>query len=196
MPFNVDSGNPLDNATIPDYPANERASRTALEGLIDVEHDATSGTKDGRHKFAVGDDTAKAAITTWVNGSIFFNTDDSGLVTTRYYPQIRAGGSWLRLPNAFLDLQQSWTAAQGAEYSALSYAAAIAPDLALSNFFSVTATGNISFLNPTNKPSAGSYVIEVTQDGTGTRLITWDGADYAFSFNSEPVATNWVPINR
>ena len=72
MSFNFDVTNPIDNAIISQFPANERAARTAMRDSIDVEHDAEGG---GRHKIPVGNDAARAAITDWVAGSIYINTE-------------------------------------------------------------------------------------------------------------------------
>ena len=186
-PFDFDTSDPGDNDTISSYPADARAFRAEMEGWAGVEHEAASG----RHKFGSGNDTARDAITDWAtSGALWFSdTASSGATTVRRYLQLRISSAWYRLPDAWLDLAQSWTAAQSAAYSTITYAASVAPDLALSNFYKVTLTGNISFINPTKKPSAGSYVIEVTQDGTGSRTVTWSGSDYVFSFGSAPAAT-------
>ncbi len=55
------------------------------------------------------------------------------------------------------------------------FAASQAVDLSLGlNVAIGPMTANMTFLSPTNVPAAGSIVsYEFTQDGTGTRTITW-----------------------
>ena len=79
----IDNTNPLDNAIVSQFPANERASRTATENIIDTEHSGAGGTASGRHKFGVGNDAARDAITDWEVGSIWFNTSSSPALLQR-----------------------------------------------------------------------------------------------------------------
>jgi hypothetical protein len=68
MPFLIDVSNPLDDALISGYPANERANRTTLKNVIIVEHDEGSG----HHKLPAGTIAARDAITDWpATGPVF-----------------------------------------------------------------------------------------------------------------------------
>ena len=46
MPFDVDAANPADDAIVSQFPANERASRTDIAALIEIDHTEA----DGKHK--------------------------------------------------------------------------------------------------------------------------------------------------
>lgn len=69
-PFSVDTTKPTDNDFVSQFPANERANRDEIESIIAEEHDVASG----HHKLAAGDDTARDAVTDWVQGAVFVNT--------------------------------------------------------------------------------------------------------------------------
>lgn len=70
MPFNVDKANPADDSIVSQFPANERLSRTNIEGWMDFEHDRDTG----RHKIPAGTTTARDAITEWKKGALWLNT--------------------------------------------------------------------------------------------------------------------------
>ena len=75
----IDPTNPLDNSIVSQFPANERASRTALETVIYSEH-----LDDvGRHTFGIGNDAARDAITDWGVGSIWMNTSRTPVIIQR-----------------------------------------------------------------------------------------------------------------
>jgi len=63
--------------------------------------------------------------------------------------------------------------------------AAIDWDLALGGAATVTLGGNRTLNAPTNMINGAHYSLRVIQDGTGTRLITWDAA-YRFPGGVEP----------
>ena len=79
MAFDFDEGNPTDSAIVSGYPANERAARKALNDFADIEHDETTG----HHKFTVGNDAARDAITDWVVGSLWISTQTSDTALER-----------------------------------------------------------------------------------------------------------------
>jgi hypothetical protein len=68
---------------------------------------------------------------------------------------------------------QTYTAAQRAEITALTFAATMTPNFADSNNFSVTLTGAGRIANPTNQVAGQSGSIFITQDGTGSRVLSW-----------------------
>lgn len=115
MAFDYDETNPLNDAQVSAYPANERAHRVATKGAIDVEHAAT----EGRHKFGRGATGARDAISTWVVGSVWINTsritgeevldicDSIGPVT------------WVETAFGITDIAQVWTGGNSEAYTAL-----------------------------------------------------------------------------
>ena len=68
---------------------------------------------------------------------------------------------------------QTYTAAQRAEITALTFASTMTPNFADSNNYSVTLTGPARIANPTNQVAGQSGSIFVTQDGTGGRVLSW-----------------------
>ena len=68
---------------------------------------------------------------------------------------------------------QTYTAAQRAEITALTFASTMTPNFADSNNYSVTLTGVARIANPTNQVAGQSGSIFVTQDGTGGRVLSW-----------------------
>lgn len=52
----------------------------------------------------------------------------------------------------------------------------------------VMGAGNTTLANPSNTFDGGSCVVEVVQDGTGSRLVTW-GANFVFAGGTAPTLT-------
>lgn len=75
----IDDTNPADNAIVSQYPTNERASRKATEDNLYLEH----GIDVGRHKFGVGNDAARDAITNWFVGGFWLNTSRTPVILQR-----------------------------------------------------------------------------------------------------------------
>ena len=86
---------------------------------------------------------------------------------------------------ATLTAVQTFTAGQRGEVTALTDAASIATDLALSNNFSVTLAGNRTLANPTNTVAGQSGSIFITQDGTGSRTLAF-GTNFKFVAGTAP----------
>ena len=98
------------------------------------------------------------------------------------------------LPNATttvagLAVAQSFTKAQRGTVVALTDGATIAVDLSLGNNFSVTLGGNRQLGDPSNVTAGQSGVIVVTQDGTGSRTLSYGGTKYKFAGGSAPTLT-------
>ena len=70
----------------------------------------------------------------------------------------------------------------------LTDAATITPDFSAANHFSVTLAGNRTLANPTNIAAGQSGVIFITQDGTGSRTLSY-GSYWEFSSGSAPTLT-------
>ena len=89
------------------------------------------------------------------------------------------------LGHAVLADAQTFTGAQRGEITALTDAASIATDLALSNNYSVTLAGNRTLANPTNTVAGQSGSIFITQDGTGSRTLAF-GTNFKFVAGTAP----------
>src|SRR5690606_20721326 len=84
-PWDVDSAHPADDDIISQFPANERNSRSQIEGWMDYEHDKTTG----RHKIPAGDTATRDGITEFVDGALWINTS-----FTPARLQMRVSGAW------------------------------------------------------------------------------------------------------
>jgi hypothetical protein len=73
------------------------------------------------------------------------------------------------------DVVQTFSVSQRGAITALTDAASIATDLALSNNYSVTLAGNRTLANPTNVVAGQAGSIFITQDGTGSRTLAYGG---------------------
>jgi len=62
-------------------------------------------------------------------------------------------------------------------------------DMSQGGFAYVTLAGNRTLDNPTNVKAGGNYKLKVTQDGTGTRTLSY-GANFKFPGNVEPVLSS------
>lgn len=71
---------------------------------------------------------------------------------------------------------------------ALTDGTTITPDFSQGNNFSVTLGGNRTLANPTNMTVGQSGVIYVTQDGTGSRTLSY-GAYWKFPGGTAPTLT-------
>ena len=101
--------------------------------------------------------------TTAGSNSQFLTTNGSGVLSW----SSPAGGVSLSVAN-------TWTAAQRGAITTLTSASTVTPDFAASNNFTLTLGASLTLGNPTNLVAGQSGSIFLIQDGTGTRLITWD----------------------
>jgi len=83
------------------------------------------------------------------------------------------------------DVAQSFTAQQRGAITALTDGATITPDFSAANNFSVTLGGNRLLANPTNLTAGASGCIWITQDGTGSRTLSY-GSAWSFSGGTAP----------
>ena len=67
----------------------------------------------------------------------------------------------------------------------LTSAATITPDFTNGNTYKVTLAHNAALANPTNPKDGATYTIIVTQDGTGSRTMSF-GANYKWSGGTAP----------
>lgn len=86
------------------------------------------------------------------------------------------------------DVAQVYTAAQRSTVTTLADGATITPDFSASNDFTVTLGGNRTLANPTNQVAGQSGFIEINQDGTGSRTLSF-GTDWEFEGGATPTLT-------
>jgi hypothetical protein len=79
----------------------------------------------------------------------------------------------------------TFDAATRGSVGTLTDAATITPDFAAANHFSVTLAGNRTLANPTNLVAGQSGAIFITQDGTGSRTLTY-GTYWKFAGGTLP----------
>ena len=86
------------------------------------------------------------------------------------------------------DVANTFTKAQSGSITALTDASTIAVDLSLNNHFSVTLAGNRTLGNPSNIVAGTSGSFFLTQDGTGSRTLSY-GSYYDFAGGTAPTLT-------
>ncbi len=93
---------------------------------------------------------------------------------------------------AELNLSQAWTAGQAVtpdtatQCGTQSAAGTMTPNFALSNSCVATfGAGNLTIANPTNVKAGQSWVLALTQDGTGGRTVTW-GSNFKWASATAP----------
>lgn len=85
-------------------------------------------------------------------------------------------------------ITSSQVAASDAAAVTVPFAATTTIDASLSKLYIETLTGNITFANPTNLTSGKSFKIELIQDSTGSRTVTW-GSEFAWPAATAPTLT-------
>jgi hypothetical protein len=119
---------------------------------------------------AYADLTGAPAAVTWstLSGTPTLAT----VATTGAYADL-TGTPSIPAAGASLTAANTWSAGQRGAVATLTYAATITPNFAASNNFSLTATGNFILAFPTNVVAGQSGIIAITQDATGSRVITF-----------------------
>lgn len=76
-PFDIAAGLPADSDIVSGYPLVERTFRDMVESILAREHDIIigAGGASAHHKFGRGSTATRDAITDWVVGSVWINTD-------------------------------------------------------------------------------------------------------------------------
>ncbi len=127
------------------------------------------------------------------NGPISSFTD-GGIPTSNqffggYNTAVAGGNRRWSFANLFLGIRANpfnWTAAQAGAFATLTDAATVAIDSAGSNNFNLTLGGDRVLGVPTNMVAGRSGVINVRQDITGTRLLTYS---WVYEFPGSVVPT-------
>lgn len=98
---------------------------------------------------------------------------------------------------AGLATAQTYTAGQRGEITALTDGATITPNFADSNNFTVTLGGNRTLANPSNLVAGQSGSIFISQDGTGSRLLSWGSYwDFAGGGTAPTLSTSANAVDR
>jgi len=79
---------------------------------------------------------------------------------------------------------------------ALTDAATIAVDASLGNLFRVTLGGNRTMGVPSTPSDGQQIMLEITQDGTGGRTITWPSSTGGYAFDVSPPILTTAPGGR
>lgn len=88
---------------------------------------------------------------------------------------------------AQLAAAQSFTAGQRGAVVTIAGSGTVTIDLALGNNFAATLSGNVTLATPTGLVAGQTGSITLTQDGTGSRLVSYSG--WKFPGGSAPTAT-------
>ncbi len=99
--------------------------------------------------------------------------------TTACSTAIGTSGATIPLFNG----NNAWGAGQAVTPVVLTPGATVTPNAALSNNFTLAPTTNFTLANPTNLKAGQTLNFWITQDGTGSRIITW-GSQYQASGGS------------
>lgn len=159
-----------------------RELKLDIRERLDLDHIMDEDdTDDGRHRQVCLVEQASDPGNLTNKG--FLYTKDVGGETELFYRD--ATGNVQQLTDAgkllALDTQNDWTKGQAVTSSSITYAATVTPDASLSNAFRITLTGNVT-INPPSNPSDGQVVtIQITQDGVGSRTLTFGSTIYGNS---------------
>ena len=101
-----------------------------------------------------------------------------------------------------LNVSNTWSNAQIMSLSTVAYTSPWTPNFNNSNVFSMTLSGAgpLVIENPTSITPGGVYIMLLTQDATGGRMVTWNGSYFKFpsgtstSLSVEPNAVDIITM--
>ncbi len=126
-----------------------------------------------------------------VAGMLYYDTGDG------YFKVVASNGSTLTNlftigsttnTNIMSDSANEYTKTQNFNATTLTDASTVAWDASLNQVTSVTLTANRAFGAPTNQVDGAVYILRVIQDGTGSRIPTWN-AVFKWSSATAPTLT-------
>jgi hypothetical protein len=127
-------------------------------------------------------------IWTGLAGQVGVYTTSGWFYTTRHPDYTYGSGTWTLTGSGggvSLGTVNTFTKAQGSTPVALTDGATINTDASLSNTFTATLGGNRTLANPTNLEVGFVYNWHVTQDGTGSRTLSY-GSLFDWGTNGVP----------
>lgn len=109
--------------------------------------------------------------------------DAAGLGNTATFDEASAANLQAGTADKVVTTDVAWSAASPVT---ITYSSSLA--LNFNSFINgkITLTGNITFANPSNVKPGQSGIVEVIQDGTGSRIATW-GSNYVFAGGTDLV---------
>ena len=185
---------PLVTTAATDYTLPAASTRTRFEFTASAA--VTARIVTGR--FISGDSVlliqrGTGSVTVTAEAGVTLQTVDGSAVTGRQWAILEliclGSETFLLRPirdSARLTGGNTLTGAQTVAFVALTDAATIATDAALSNHFSVTLGGNRTLANPTNMRDGGIYNWRIKQDGTGSRTLAY-GNKFKWPGGTAPV---------
>ena len=126
-----------------------------------------------------------------VAGMLYYDTGDG------YFKVVASYGSTLTNlftigsttnTNIMSDSANEYTKTQNFNATTLTDASTVAWDASINQVTSVTLGGNRAFGAPTNQVDGAVYILRVIQDGTGSRIPTWN-AVFKWSSATAPTLT-------
>ena len=126
-----------------------------------------------------------------VAGMLYYDTGDG------YFKVVASNGSTLTNlftigsttnTNIMSDSANEYTKTQNFNATTLTAASTVAWDASINQVTSVTLGGNRAFGAPTNQVDGAVYILRVIQDGTGSRIPTWN-AVFKWSSATAPTLT-------
>jgi hypothetical protein len=173
-------------ALLDDVAASDQRTTLGLGTIATQASSAVSisgGTITGITDLAIADggtgaSTAADAFTALKQAA---TTSATGVIELATAAEYRTGTDTARIPA----IDQIWAAA---DYVTLTDAATVAVDLATGINFTVTLGGNRTLGAPSNTKNGQTGVIEIIQDGTGSRTLAYN-AVWKFSTGTAPTLT-------
>jgi len=157
-------------------------------GAVSSNSEMIVGTGSGAYAYESGA-TLRTSIGVGTGDSPQFTAVNVGAATDTTVTRVSAGviaveGNTVPM----LAKTQTFSKAQSGSITALSDGTNIAVDLSLNNHFSVTLGGNRALSNPSNIVAGTSGSFFITQDGTGSRTLSY-GSYYDFAAGAAPTLT-------
>ncbi len=178
-PFDILEAKPADADIVSQHPADERSMRDILESWMNIDHDSATG----HHKFGVGNDAARDAITDWVVGSLWFNTSTTPATLERV---VSVGPVVWEIAKAGLDIvagDARYLQLSGGTVTGVVTLSSAFPDFRLRDTNIAAESGGLfrfiadanSFLVQENTAVAGDFSTNETVFRASKSLLTYKG---------------------
>lgn len=175
----------IDGSALTNLPSSGVTDHTQLSNIGTNSHTAidtalarlanTSGTNTGDQ------DLSGYSLTSHTHSGVYEPVDINILRTSAIGSSVQGYDANTAKTNAI----QTFSAAQRGAVSTVTYAANVTLNLATSNNFEITMTGNLVLENPTNVVPGQFGKIKLVQDATGGRAVAW-GTYFKFAGGTLP----------